>query len=119
MGRAISITLIMFLCLFTISSNGYAQAPAESETIEEIEGAVTEIDVIGRMLVVKGLNPQWHTEEMRFTVPDGFTIVQGTEDVGLQDVNISDPVVVRYYRNSSNELVAVSITDGNLGNNQM
>lgn len=119
MSRILGVVLIMTFGVITIAFNGYSQSAVEQEVIEEIEGAVTEIDVIGGLLVVEGLNTHWHTEEMRFKVPDGLKIVQGTEDVGLQDLNISDPVVVRYYRNSSGELVVVSITDGNLGNNQM
>jgi len=116
MNRVLGVVIIMAFGVITIVSGGNAQAPVDDQEIEEIEGVVTEIDVVGRVLAVKGMNPKQHKQELRFIVPNALKIVHGCEDIWLQDVNIADQVVVRYYRNTSGELVAVSITDNNPGN---
>jgi len=118
MIRSAAVVCLFALSVFSPLSLQAEEAVEERRTIE-VEGIVSEVDPVASLIVVGIMDEAGNSQEARLRVPDSIRIIQGTEDVRLNDINIGDPVTVRYYRDPSGELVAAEIVDNNLGNNQM
>ena len=72
-------------------------------------GTISEVDSVGlRLVIFDG------TDQIAFTVEQGARITAGTESVMLDEIELSDPVAVEYYKADDGTLHAVAITDSNL-----
>lgn len=83
----------------------------EDQPIMTINGTVTQIDWVKGVIVVS-----YFGDEQEVSVPEGTPIRRGDDDIMLADIDIGDPVTVKYYNASPGLLKAVSINDNNLGN---
>lgn len=99
----ISIFFILVAALISPAINiSYCEDAAVE--IKTFRGTVEEIDWVGSLLTVTGM------DDVTFLVPPGTKIIYGTETISLSDLEISDYVVVRYIDDPSGGPKAVSIT---------
>ena len=75
--------------LVLFSASCYSQESGERKTTE---GVVSSVDWVGSVIMVN---------DMSISIPPGMSIRKGDDTIGLDDVNIGDPVVVTYYTDPS------------------
>lgn len=97
--------------LFVVIGAGLAFS-AYAQDLRTVLGTVVDMDTVGSLMVVNT-----DAGMMTFKVPEDKTkMIRGTEEIHLDDIDISDSVTVQFYSPSPGEFEAVSITDNNLGN---
>lgn len=107
-GKMFKSKMIVFILLasaFT-ASIAYCQKKVENRQTIALYGTVTKVDAVGNIIEVKTNEGQ----QMAFSVPDDVSITEGTEKIGLMDIEQGDSVAIQYYSPSPGEFVAVSIT---------
>jgi hypothetical protein len=90
--------LLAALTILTASS--YAQDGSESHAVQVAEGSVSSVDWVGAVITVN---------DMMIYVPPGTAIHKGGDSIGLDEINLGDPVTVTYYDDSSGAHRAVNI----------
>jgi len=73
------------------------------------QGAVTQVDSVGSLLIIFD-----GSQQVRFTVDQDTKIQRGTDDIMLDDLESDDTVTVQYYKASDGTLKATLITDSNV-----
>ncbi|MDD5165948.1 MAG: hypothetical protein PHQ57_00965 [Candidatus Omnitrophica bacterium] len=81
------------------------------QPIFTVQGMVNQVDWVKQVLIVYNSG-----DEMSIFIPDGTPIHRGANDITLADINMGDPVTIRYYNATPGPLKAVSVSDNNLGN---
>ncbi|MFA6321737.1 MAG: hypothetical protein WCY36_07790 [Candidatus Omnitrophota bacterium] len=90
--------ILLVLALLVLSGTlCYSQDGGEHKTTE---GTVSSVDWVGSVIIVNDIS---------ISVPSGMSIRKGDDTIGLDDVNIGDPVVVTYYTDSSGNNRAVNV----------
>lgn len=94
---------------FMVAGMSFSQPEDFVPQTQSMQGTVTEVDSVGSLLVVSD-----GIQQVRFSVDQAAKIQSGTEDVMLDELEISDNVTVEYYKSADGVLKAVSISDNNL-----
>ncbi len=95
--------LFFALVLLTISCVSVcAQEDADVRQMHTIEGNISSVDWVGSVISVNNIV---------MSVSPDIQIRKGSDTIGLDDVNMGDPVVVTYYIDSSgaNRVVNMSV----------
>lgn len=109
----IKAVVIIFLMMAGIAAvvPSYCQDDPEAWQIKTTQGSIVQIEVIGQLITVSTFDDQ-----LTLFVPDSARIFRGTENISIDDLEISDNVTVKYYDAGVAGLKVVSIEDKNLGN---
>jgi len=99
--------LFILLLLAATTSLAYSQQEKVDQKTVTISGVVAKMDAVGSVIEVR---PDQGGETMAFSIPADVIITQGTETIGLLDIEESDPVTVEYYSPAPGAFIAVSIT---------
>lgn len=87
---AIKKTFIIGLLAVSVLSLAGLSYCEEGE-LKTYRGTVQEVDFVGSLLTVAGM------DEVTFYVPSGTKVIWGVETVGLNELLQNDNVVVKYY----------------------
>jgi len=104
-NKIIVFTMLAVAFMITFA---YCQERAENRQILTISGTLAKVDFVGSSIVVKAGN-----EQMALSVPDDVVITKGTEKLGIEDLEESDPVVIQYFSPSPGQYTATTIVDNN------
>lgn len=102
--------LALLMSVFVVSFS-YCQELTGDRQTQTVDGSVTQTDFVGSTVLVNTIGGQ-----LTFTVSNDTVIKRGTEKIGLEDIEIGDPVTVEFYTPSPATYVAVAIIDNNMGN---
>jgi hypothetical protein len=102
--------LILFILVF-VPCLVYCQELSGDRKTQTIDGSVTQVDFVGSTVLVNTLAGQ-----LPFTVSDDTVIKRGTDKIGLEDIDVGDPVTIEFSSPSAGTYIAVAIIDNNLGN---
>jgi len=89
----------------------YCQDEPEAWQIKTASGTVNQTDYVGSLVVVNTSD-----DSLTITVTDSTRIMNGTERETINELDIGDNVVVKYYDAGLAGLKAISIDDRNSGN---
>ncbi len=94
---------ILFIAIAVIFISGvcYCDNGTDTREIRTARGIVTSRDWIKSIIVVNYI---------RFFIPSDIKVYKGNSTIGFTGINLSDPVVVKYYQDSSGTYRAVEIT---------
>ena len=81
------------------------------QPIFTVQGTVNQVNWVKQVLVVYSFG-----DELSIFIPDRTPIRRGADDISLADINMGDPVTVKYYNATPGPLKAVSVSDNNMGN---
>lgn len=99
--RRMAIAFVVCLVWLASASPGLSAVLADAPEIRSARGIVTSRDWVGSTITVNYI---------RFHVPAGIKVYKGSTTVGFTAININDPVIVKYYQDSSGAYNAVEIT---------
>ena len=99
------ITFILLISVFTPSA-AYCQERIKNQQISTIAGAVTKVDVAGRVIGI-----QTDTGEMEFYIPEQVKIVRNTHYIALLEIKIGHPVTIQYDNSSIGRNNIISLVD--------
>jgi hypothetical protein len=105
---------IFFLALLILIFTGclaYCDELTGDRNTQTVDGSVTKVDFVGNTVLVNTVSGQ-----LPFTVSDNTMIRRGTDKIGLEDIEIGDPVTVEFSTPSPGTYVAVAIVDNNMAN---
>lgn len=101
------IVFVLSALSFT-ASLAYCQEKTGDRQLMTVSGIVSMVDSVGSIIEV-----DTGEGKMAFTVPDDASITQGTQNIGLMDIDTNYPVTIEYYSPSPGKFVVVSITYNN------
>lgn len=87
-----ALAVLMLFCAPCYSQDGQER--------KEVQGSVGSVDWVGSVIMVN---------DVSILIPPGMSIRKGGDTIGLDDVNIGDPVVVTYYTDPSGANRAVNV----------
>jgi preprotein translocase subunit YajC len=105
-NKTIVFALSAIACMATAA---YCQERVENRQILTISGRLAKVDFVGSTIVVKKDN-----EQITLSVQDDAIITEGTEKLGLEDLEENDPVTIQYYSPYPGQYDVVSIVDNNI-----
>jgi hypothetical protein len=95
--KLLAILTALFILVLPVYAQDTGVMPRE---IKALEGHVESVDWVGSMISVNGV---------KLYVPPGLQMSKGGDTIGLDDINVGDPVTVTYYDNGPNSGKVVSI----------
>ena len=101
--------IIIFILVAFTASLAYCQEKTETHRTITAAGIVANVDAVGNVIEIKANEGQ-----MAFSVTDDTSITEGTEKIGLMDIEVNNPVTIQYYIPSPGKFVAVSITSNRI-----
>ena len=93
--------VVILAILMGLSVSSYSQDNSGSRAFNTIEGGITSVDWVGAVISVNN--------NIMIYVPSDTVIYKGDDRIGLNDVNIGDPVTVTYCNDPSGAHIAVRI----------
>ena len=101
------LSAVIFIAAFILWGAGLSYCEGDNRELKTFHGNVTEIDWVGSLLTVEGV------DEITFFVPSDVKIKKGAEDTSLSDIELNDSVLIKYYDDPSGTPKAIRITDEN------
>ncbi len=107
------IGIIIFMIMAGIMTviPSYGQEEPESWQIKTASGTISQTDFVGSLIVVNTSD-----DSLTITVTDSTRIMNGIEKETINELEIVDNVVVKYYDAGLAGLKAINIDDKNSGN---
>ncbi|MBM3245087.1 MAG: hypothetical protein FJZ15_04760 [Candidatus Omnitrophica bacterium] len=113
--RMMFILFAVTIAPVSIMSSAFCQSELEQAMeklkIRTIHANATSVDWVSSTLLV-----DYGGDQLLFSVSSDTRIMRGQEQIGLSDIDIADPLVIKYYDSESEPYQAISIVDSNLGN---
>lgn len=95
------LTILFIAAMIFVSGLCYCDDGGTAREIRTARGIVTSRDWVKSIIVVNYI---------RFFVPSDAKVYKGNSTIGFTGINLSDPVVLKYYQDSSGGYRAVEIT---------
>lgn len=111
MKKILAIIAVMLIGLASALPS-YCQNKAVNEGIKTVEGEIVTKDTEALTISVNWLEnaAEEAYNQSNFSVPEDTPISSGTGNIGFSDLNIGDRVIIDYYKDSFDKLVAKKIT---------
>lgn len=105
--------LFLFVVLACMVFSGFCMCQEDfgGSKIKTAEGSVADIDTVKSEIVVNVFE-----NDIAFSVNEDTKIMRGTEDISIDDIDINDSLLIRYYDAETPPYIAESIVDNNLAN---
>ena len=108
-ARTIFCLGLMFLSVpIRLFAEGQPPSQTAPTGVQIYQGQITAIDWVGGKIAVRA-EYRARVDEKTFLVPAGLKIAKGTDTISLEDVNISDSVIIQYTTDIEGNLVVVTM----------
>lgn len=111
MKKTLIIISVMLMGLYSALPS-YCAAQAEKKDLKTLEGEIVIKDSAAQTIEVRWLRDpaEEGCDQTVFLVSEKARITNGIDDMGFEELNMGDRVIIDYYEDSFGELVAASIT---------